>query len=90
MLLDLHPAGSLQQELDLGDQEVKADRRRQRLMQALDTVNDRWGKGTLRLGSGLLPSSSRIRVQEPRRWEMKQERRSPRYTTRWGEVLSVN
>ena len=32
--------------------------------------------------SGSLPSSW-ITAQEPRRWEIRQERRSPRYTTRW-------
>lgn len=58
-------------------------------MSALDTVNDRYGKGTLRLGSGMLPSNW-ITAQEPRCWEMKQERRSPQYTTRLGEVLSVS
>jgi DNA polymerase V len=88
MLLDLQPGGTMQQELDLGGHDLETDRRRQRLMQALDAVNDRWGKGTLRLGSTSLNS---CRVAEPQlgSWEMRQERRSPRYTTRWGEVLTV-
>ena len=88
MLLDLHPASITQQELDLGGHDIETDRRHQRLMQALDAVNDRWGKGTLRLGSTRVRSD---RVAEPQTggWEMKQERRSPRYTTRWGEVLPV-
>jgi DNA polymerase V len=89
MLLDLHPASVKQQELDLGGHDIETDRRHQRLMLALDAVNDRFGKGTLRLGSTRVRS---IRVAEPQpaRWEMKQERRSPRYTTRWSEVLSVS
>ncbi len=52
-------------------------------MGALDVVNARYGKDTPRLKSGLLPSS-RVTAQEARRWEMGQEGRSPRYTTRWG------
>ena len=88
MLLDLQQASVMQQELDLGGHDIEIDRRHQRLMLALDAVNDRFGKGTLRLGSTRVRS---IRVAEPQPagWEMKQERRSPRYTTRWGEVLSV-
>jgi len=88
MLLDLQPGGAMQQEIDLGGHDLETDRRRQLLMQALDTVNDRWGKGTLRLGSTRV-CSDRVAETQPGGWEMKQERRSPRYTTRWGEVLSV-
>lgn len=89
MLLDLQPGGAMQQELDLGGHDIETDRRHQRLMQALDAVNDRWGKGTLRLGSTRV-CSDRVAEPQPGGWEMKQERRSPRYTTRWGEVLSVS
>jgi DNA polymerase V len=78
----------MQQELDLGGHDIEIDQRHQRLMQALDAVNNRWGKGTLRLGSTRV-SSYRAAEPQPGRWEMKQERRSPRYTTRWAEVLSV-
>ncbi|MCE4555819.1 DUF4113 domain-containing protein [Pelomonas cellulosilytica] len=46
-------------------------------MQAVDVVNDRFGKGTLRIG-----------LAKPRRapqgdWETKLERRTPAYTTEW-------
>ncbi len=50
MLLELQPEGSCQQKLDLGDQAGIADHRSQRLVQALNAVNDRYGKGALRLG----------------------------------------
>jgi len=89
MLLDLQPASVVQQELDLGGHDIETDRRHQRLMQALDAVNDRWGKGTVRLGSTRV-CSARVAEPQPGGWEMKQERRSPRYTTRWREVLSVS
>ncbi|MYZ51587.1 DUF4113 domain-containing protein [Malikia spinosa] len=54
----------------------------------LDLINDRFGKGTLRLGSTRVRSCWASEPQ-PSGWEMKQERRSPRYTTRWDEVLLV-
>ena len=84
MLLDLQPATQGQQELELGDDAVDHERRQARLMRALDTVNDRFGRGTLTLGSAGL-------CQEPgRRWTMRQERRTPRYTTCWDELLTVS
>jgi len=52
-----------------------------RVMAALDAVNQRFGPGSLRVaaeGAG------------PRKWEMKQQCRSPRYTTRWSELRTVN
>jgi len=84
MLLDLQPASQGQQELDLGDDAVAHERKQARLMRALDVVNDRFGRGTLMLGSAGL-------CQEPgRRWTMRQERRTPRYTTCWDELLSIS
>ena len=51
-------------------------------MAALDAVNQRWGKHTMKLGSNRL-------AQAPRGWVMKQERRTPRYTTQWEEMPLV-
>ena len=45
-------------------------------MQALDAVNQRFGRGTLTLASAGLAG-------EKRQWSMKQERRTPGYTTDW-------
>lgn len=82
MLLDLQPATQGQQEL--GDGAVAYERKQARLMRALDAVNDRFGRGTLTLGSAGL-------CQEPgRRWTMRQERRTPRYTTCWDELLTIS
>lgn len=84
MLLDLQPAAQGQQELELGDDAVAHERKQARLMCALDAVNDRFGRGTLTLGSAGLS-------QAPgRRWTMRQERRTPRYTTCWDELLTVS
>ena len=77
MLLDIQPASREQFELDLG--ESVAERDRSRLMKAMDSVNGRWGKGTVKVGSG--------RVGEaPRDWGMKQDRRTPAYTTEWADM----
>jgi len=86
MLLDLQAATAWQQELDLGDEAMRREQRRGPLMQALDAVNARHGPGTVRLGSTriALPGDA-----APGRWQMKQERRTPRYTTRWDELLTV-
>ena len=77
MLLDLRPASQLQHELDLeGDEQ---DSNRGRLMLALDGINARYGRGALLLASGGTP-------QHRQGWTMKQDRRTPGYTTRWGEL----
>jgi len=49
------------------------------VMQALDTVNRRWGKNTLfYAGTGI-----------EKRWGMRRERKSPSYTTRLSDLLNV-
>ncbi|WP_311222646.1 MULTISPECIES: DUF4113 domain-containing protein [unclassified Acidovorax] len=51
-------------------------------MSAVDAINGRYGKGTLHVGAtGLNPSQHE--------WGMRQERMTPRYTTRWDELLFV-
>ncbi len=55
------------------------DERGARLMEALDRVNAKWGRETL------FPAS----VGTSRAWSMKQNFRSPRYTTVWGELAGV-
>jgi len=77
MLLDLRSASQHQHELDLEGEEP--DPNRGRLMQALDGVNSRFGRGALQLASAGTPDHRRG-------WMMKQERRTPGYTTRWGEL----
>lgn len=81
MLLDLAPASRVQFELDL-EEDDQAPTARPRLMDALDKVNDRYGRGTLQLGTANLGA-------KPRNWMMKQERRTPAYTTRWEDMPVV-
>jgi DNA polymerase V len=48
-------------------------------MRALDAINARFGRDMIRpLSAGIEQS-----------WRMKQAQRSPRYTTRWGELAEV-
>ncbi len=50
------------------------------LMAVLDKVNASYGRGTLTLGASRTG---------PKPWHMRQERRSPRYTTAWAELPVV-
>ena len=77
MLLDIQDSSVDQIELDFN--EPVAGRDRTRLMTALDAVNNRWGKGTMKIGSAKVG-------QAPRDWTMKQERRTPAYTTEWDDM----
>ena len=50
-----------------------------RLMSAIDKLNQKFGRGFLKISSGGLYSQ----------WQMKQERKSPCYTTLWGDLARV-
>jgi len=79
MLLDLQPDSVQQGELDLQDDEVQD---RGRLMTALDELNQRYGRGTVLMASAGLAGDQRA-------WAMKQERRTPGYTTCWADMPVV-
>ena len=92
VLSELQPAGHEQGELDLfsaGDEQpatpAPAPDPRARLMAAMDTLNNRFGRDSVRIGSTTVAS----RNAEVAVWATKQERRSPRYTTRWDEMPVV-
>lgn len=80
MLLDLSPADHCQHELALEQDPQSSER--QKLMLALDDINRRYGRGTLQLASAGLEGNRRV-------WSMRQERRTPGYTTRWEELALV-
>ncbi len=79
MLMDLQPNTSEQLSLQLGSEEPET---RTRLMQALDSINQRHGRGTLHLASAGTAGKHRT-------WMMKQERRTPGYTTRWEGLVTT-
>jgi len=96
MLLDLQAAPP-QATLDWGAPDEdggdgEGSGRSQRLMQALDAVNARFGAQALRLGSsggGGGPPAPGCAEPAARPWQMRQQRRSPCYTTRWDELWQV-
>ncbi len=79
MLMDLQPGACFQGELQL-DEYPEHDHGR--LMKTVDLINERYGKQTISVGSVGASST-------PRPWEMKQDRRTPCYTTRWSELPTV-
>jgi DNA polymerase V len=83
ILVDLQAADLQQGELNLDDaQPVEPKRDRSRLMVAMDAINGRYGKGTVE-------SAATGRTGPQRQWEMKQERKTPQYTTRLEDVPVV-
>lgn len=79
MLLDLQSDTFRQGELDLQDDDGQG---RGQLMSALDDLNQRYGRGTLKMASAGLAGDKRV-------WSMKQERRTPGYTTCWADMPVV-
>jgi DNA polymerase V len=87
-LVNLQAASQHQGELDLfSNDEELAPRTKDRtaLMDAMDVLNRRFGRDSVRVGSATLASHD----TDVRSWATKQERRSPRFTTRWDEMPVV-
>ena len=61
------------------EQQLEERDQQQRLMQAIDGLNQKWGRETVRLASSGLE----------RNWRGRQAQVSKRYTTRWNELLIV-
>jgi DNA polymerase V len=51
-------------------------------MQTMDQLNQRYGRGTLKLASAGLGQTAQI-------WHMKQDFKTPAYTTDWANLLTV-
>lgn len=75
MLLDLQSAAVDQRELDLDN---RCEDRSQ-LMGAIDAINERYGRGALTLASAGT-------ARDARTWVMKQDLKTPDYTTRWTDL----
>ena len=63
-----------------GDYSIEREYKKARLMAILDCINEWWGQHTVFFGAQGIG----------REWKMRQERRSPRFTTQWGEILVVS
>ena len=78
---DLIPEGSCSVTgslFDLPDEERDATRRR--LMECLDDLTRRFGKGAWKIGSSGLAEG----------WQMKRDRLTPAYLTRWADIMTVS
>jgi DNA polymerase V len=83
MLMGLQPATRQQRTLDLSRHPGDAQpANRTRLMQAMDQINVRHGRGSLKLGSAGMGQARPI-------WQMKQEFKTAAYTTDWAHLLLV-
>lgn len=76
MLNELVPAGSPSRSFWNPD----GRERMSELMRAMDRINHKWGRDTIRFGT----------LHRNGRWRTRAEKRSPRYTTQWDEVLSIS
>ena len=79
MLMDLQSNAIKQCELDL---EPEVDSNSAQLMMVLDDINQRYGRGTMKLGSAGLAGDRRV-------WAMRQERKTPGYTTCIADISMV-
>ena len=79
MLMDLQSDAVVQEELNFEGEEC---RDRGKLMESLDELNQRYGRGTVLMASAGLQGDKRT-------WSMKQERRTPAYTTRLSDMPIV-
>jgi DNA polymerase V len=76
MLSGLSDKGSVQQDL-FNPQPVS--RKNDQLMQVMDRINDRYGKGKLRSGTEGFS----------KQWVMRSEKKSAAFTTRWEELITI-
>ncbi len=61
-----------------GEEESPGDSRQQELMAVMDGINQRYGRGTIRLAA-----------EDDQAWKPQQERLSPHYTTDWADIITV-
>ncbi|WP_075881865.1 Y-family DNA polymerase [Vreelandella massiliensis] len=80
MLLDITPKANRQLTLTETPQCELESQRSERLMATVDKLNRELGKGTVQLG---LPRKGNA-------WSLRSERRTPRYTTQWQELVTVS
>lgn len=72
----LSPANQIQRDLFINPQDQEKARK---LMTVVDALNQQFGAGTIRCAAAGLQRS----------WQTRMQQRSPRYTTRWDELLQV-
>ena len=76
MLLDVIPDSVSQYEFDFDAPET---RDREKLMAAMDAINDRFGRGAIHVGTAVGGGAQRD-------WSMRQDRLTPQYTTKFSDL----
>lgn len=76
ILSDIMPESSISEYLFIDRDKFQEQTR---LMKTIDTLNERYGKGTVQNAS----------IGINKTWSMRRERMSPRYTTSWDELIVV-
>ncbi|WP_206478007.1 Y-family DNA polymerase [Halomonas sp. KRD171] len=79
MLLDLSPKVNRQLTLTETPQTETQAKRSEQLMATIDRLNRELGRGTIQLGLSRAGNA----------WSLRSEHRTPRYTTRWDELVNV-
>ena len=74
-------------QLDLFNTAYNRGKALEPLMQTFDTINERYGRGTIKLGCGLERKKPQDDAATP--WEMRRDFLSPRYTTNIKEIPAV-
>lgn len=77
MLGELMPAEGIQTDLF---SKTQTSLKSEELMAAMDKINRKMGKESIKLASEGFK----------RPWKMRQENKSPSYTTKWGEIISAD
>jgi DNA polymerase V len=80
-LSQITPKWSLQTDLFAPNPKYSGNTKSDALMLVMDQMNQKMGKGSLQLANSGL---------QQQKWKMNRNLMSPRCTTRWGELLTVN
>lgn len=81
-LSDIQPKGALQLDVFAPNPKYSANPKSDALMETLDKINQRMGRGTIQLAAEGL--------HHKQHWQMRRNLCSPRYTTRINEILTVH
>jgi DNA polymerase V len=82
VLSEIKKKGPIQTDIFAQNPKYSPNEKQDRLMSVMDEINRKEGRGTLFLAASNIPEKSA--------WEMKRNLMSPRYTTRWDEMLVVS
>lgn len=81
VLSEITPKGAIQEDIFAPNPMYSGNPKQAKLMEMMDQLNKKDGRGTLYLASSGRPDKST--------WSMQRNLMSPRYTTRWDEMLTV-